>query len=69
MNHVAALLNAHHATLVYAVPVLYIGALTMMVKWVLRGPRDMIIDIHYLPETLTHTGRSAHQADLRSRFC
>jgi len=69
LNDVTALLTDHHATVMYAAPLLYIGVFTLVVKWVLRGPRDLIIDIHYLPETFRLTGWTAHQADMRSRLC
>jgi len=67
-THVLALVDSHHDTLLYALPFLCILMMTLVVKWVLRGPRDYVINYIYLPETLRLTGRLAHEADLRSRF-
>ena len=67
---VLTLVASHWDTLVYGVPILYMLVLTLVVvKWVLRGPRDYVIDFIYIPETLRLTGRLAHEAGVRSRFC
>ena len=55
--------------LAYAAPILSVLFLALVVIWVLRGPRDFVIDFHYLPETLRSAGGAAHQPHLRSRFC
>ena len=67
-TQILALVDEHHESLIYGLPFLYILLMTLVVKWVLRGPRDSIIDVMYLPETIRLTGRVAHEADLRSRL-
>ena len=63
-THIYAFVDDHH--LIYGLPVLYMLVLTLVVKWVLRGPRDTVIDMIYLPETIRLTDRFAHKANLRS---
>lgn len=59
-TRVLALMDQHHDSLIYTLPFLYIFLMTLIVKWVLRGPRDSVIDIIYLPETIRLSGRLAH---------
>jgi len=47
-------------------PVVWIAVSIAAATWATRGPRDLIIDLHYLPATLELTGRLAHETDLRS---